>query len=80
MYYYCYCSFIASFSHGAYEKQCQQKANDVLNNLYFIKGSKDAFLKSFSQGTLSADEQKNLQYLGKIINQCPDLNLSSQDR
>jgi|GEM_PF-2202414 hypothetical protein len=71
---------IASLSPGAYEEQCKQKAIVVLNNLYTIGGGKDAFLKLFSQGTLNKDEQNELQYFKKIINQCPNLQVSSEDK
>ena len=71
---------IASLSPGAYEEQCKQKAIVVLNNLYTIGGGKDAFLKLFSQGTLNKDEQNKLQYFKKIINQCPNLQISSKDK
>ena len=71
---------IANLSPAAYEEQCKQKAIDVLNNLYSIGGSKDAFLKSFNQGTLSTKEQNELQYFKKIISQCPNLKISSEDK
>ena len=71
---------IASLSQGAYEEQCKQKAKDALNNLYSMGGSQNAFLKSFNQGTLSTDQQKELQYFSKIINQCPNLKISSEEK
>ncbi len=71
---------IAYLSPAAYEEQCKQKAIDVLNNLYSNGGSKDTFLKSFNQGTLSTEEQKELQYFKKIISQCPNLKISSEDK
>lgn len=71
---------IFTLSPEAYEQQCILTAKNLITNLYSIEGSKDEFLKSFSQDSLSNEAKTDLQYLRNVINQCHELKSNSEDR
>ncbi len=64
---------IAAISPYAFEEQCKQKAKEILDSLYSIEGSKEAFLRTNSQGLLSNEGQEELQNLKNVTSQCPNL-------
>jgi hypothetical protein len=58
---------------SAFKEQCEQKAGEIINNLFALEGNKENFLVSYEKGTISNRSQAELQKLDMVFSNCPDL-------
>jgi len=57
----------------AFEEQCKQKANEIINNLNTLEGNKENFLALDEERSISNRSQDELQKLDMILSNCPGL-------
>ncbi len=64
---------VGLYAPSGFEKQCKQKASEIVNNLFALEGNRENFLEPYENGIISNRSQGELQKLDMVLSNCPDL-------